>query len=153
MCRRILLPPPVNRVWKFEMKPIKSLEEIRERGRKWAEAPTKTIRAISQKEILNLYTAANKFIPDRLRHYARLYGFPNYKRASVRCLHHAVGRCGNDNHIDIDFFVRVICRPYGFRYASVAWIVSYWISQLRWFFLDVAWQDIEKGVDYRAGWR
>lgn len=85
------------------MKPIKSLKEIRECGRKWAEAPTKTIKAILQKEILNLYTAANKFVPDRLQHYARLYGFPNYKRASVRCLHHAVGRCGNDNHIDIDF--------------------------------------------------
>lgn len=56
-----------------------------------------------QEEVLNLYTAANKFVPDRLRHYARLYGFPNYKRATVECLHHAVGRCGNDNCIDIDF--------------------------------------------------
>lgn len=82
------------------MKPIKSLENIRDCGRKWAGTPIKTIQAISQKEMLNLYMAANKFVPDRLRHYARFYGFQNYKRALVKCLHHAVGRCGNENLAD-----------------------------------------------------
>ena len=66
-----------------QMKLIESLEEIREYGRRWAALPTKTVRTIPAEDIMNLFFAANKFVPELLQHYARLYGFPNYTGASV----------------------------------------------------------------------
>lgn len=86
------------------MKLIQSLEEIREYGREWAALPTKTVRAIPAEDIINLFVAANKFVPELLQHYARLYGFPNYKGASVGWLRRAAGWCyGKTNIITIDF--------------------------------------------------
>lgn len=86
------------------MKPIKSLEEIREYGRILAALPTKTVRKISEDEILNFYMAANKFVPEELSRYARIYDFPNYKEAAVCCMRNAPGtyNCSN-NTIKIDF--------------------------------------------------
>lgn len=87
-----------------QMKRIRSLEEIREYGREWAALPTKTVRAIPDEEIMNLFIAANKFVPELLQHDARLYGFPNYKGASVGWLRRAAGLCYNKtNIITIDF--------------------------------------------------
>ncbi len=86
------------------MKLIQSLEELRDYGRRWAALPTKTIRTIPGEDIMNLFIAANKFVPEVLQHYARLYGFPNYKGASVGWLRGAAGWCyTNSNIIRIDF--------------------------------------------------
>ena len=82
---------------------IKSLEEIREYGRKWAELPTKVIRTIPAEDILHLYMAANKFVPELLQHYARLYDFPDYQKGTVRFLRGCGGLCSQDNHIKIGF--------------------------------------------------
>ena len=86
------------------MKLIESLEEIREYGRRWAALPTKTVRTIPAEDIMNLFFAANKFVPELLQHYARLYGFPNYTGASVGWLRRAAGWCYNKTDIiKIDF--------------------------------------------------
>lgn len=86
------------------MKLIKSLEEIREYGREWAALPTKAVRTIPAEEVVNLFVAANKFVPELLQHYARRYGFPNYRGASVGWLRNAAGRCScTTNIITIDF--------------------------------------------------
>lgn len=86
------------------MKLIQSLEEIREYGREWAALPTKAVRTITAEKITNLFIAANKFVPELLQHYARRYGFPNYKGASVGWLREAAGWCYNKTDIiTIDF--------------------------------------------------
>ena len=83
---------------------IQSLEEIRTYGREWAALPTKAARAIPAEDIMHLFVAANKFVPELLQHYARLYGFPNYSGASVGWLRRAAGWCYNrTNIIKIDF--------------------------------------------------
>lgn len=73
------------------MKLIESLEEIREYGRKWAELPTKEVRKIPTADILHLYSAANKFVPELLQHYARLYDFPDYRGGKVTLLDRKAG--------------------------------------------------------------
>lgn len=85
------------------MKRIESLEEIRENGRKWAELPTKEVRKIPVEDILHLYMAANKFVPELLQYYARLYDFPGYKRGTVRFLHGRAACCSKENRIKIGF--------------------------------------------------
>lgn len=85
------------------MKRIESLEEIREYGRKWAELPTKEVRKIPVEDILHLYMAANKFVPELLQHYARLYDFLDYKEGTVRFLRRCGGCCSKEGHIKIDF--------------------------------------------------
>lgn len=85
------------------MKLIQSLEEIRAYGRMLAALPTKKVREIPADEILNVYMAANKFVPEALSHFAQIYGFPDYKGATVNCLREATGRCSAENRIKIDF--------------------------------------------------
>lgn len=97
------------------MKLIQSLEEIREYGRRLAALPTKAVRAIPDDEILNFYIAANKFVPELLLHYARLYDFPDYKKGTVHFLRRCSGLCSYDNHIDIDFLVVLFADDVRFR--------------------------------------
>ena len=85
------------------MKLLKSLNEIRKYGHMLATLPTKTIRTIPEEEILNVYMAANKFVPEELQRYAQLYDLPNFKEVSVECLRYAAGSCSAENKIRIDF--------------------------------------------------
>lgn len=85
---------------------IRSLEEIREYGRKWAALPTKTVRMIPKHDIWELFMAANHYVAEELMRYAKLYGFSNYsgqERAPVRCLRRCWGFCTKGNDIAIDF--------------------------------------------------
>lgn len=86
------------------MQLIQSLEEIRAYGRRWAALPIKAVRAIPAEEIMNLFVAANRFVPELLQQYARQYDFANYAGASVGWLRRATGWCRDkDNTIKIDF--------------------------------------------------
>lgn len=97
------------------MKRIKSLKEIREYGRKWAEFHIKKVRMIPPTDILHLYVAANKFVPEVLQHYARLYNFPNYKKGTVRFLRRCGGCCSKEGHIKINFLEVLFANDTRFR--------------------------------------
>ena len=86
------------------MKRFESLEEVRECGREWADIPTRIVRKIDPEEVFNLYMAAMKYVPERIKRYAESYGFPNFEQGYIVFGHGFAGRCIKQKHILIDFF-------------------------------------------------